>query len=331
MEDKLEQLIEASGRILITSHISPDGDSVSSSLLLHDILEANFPGKHLLVAMEEEPFGLDFLGNYGVIVFQPLPAAIRDFQPDLMVILDSNALHRVTRTPEKIEKELAGLKLAVIDHHEGNDIPGAQAYINNLGPAVTLDVYDIFLVKLGLKKPDGYAQTALTGIYTDTGGFIHGNLNFGQIFTVVPKLIADGADVEKLANNVNRIGEKGLQILDELLSNVGYEADFTYSRISDETAVLDNHEALVQATEAFRTHYLRNVKGRPWGFIVYKDVMAPAGVYSVSLRAVSGEKDVSIIAARLGGGGHKGAAGAKFTASSVEEALDKVKSAIAAS
>jgi nanoRNase/pAp phosphatase (c-di-AMP/oligoRNAs hydrolase) len=39
-------------------------------------------------------------------------------------------------------------------------------------------------------------------------------------------------------------------------------------------------------------------------------------------------KDVSAIAASLGGGGHKGAAGAKFEAPSLESAISKVKAAI---
>ena len=328
MEEKLKQLIQDSDRILITSHISPDGDSVSSSLLLFDILKKNFPDKRLLVSMEEEPFGLGFLLNYNEIVYQPLAPAIDNFEPDLMIILDSNALHRVTRAPEKVEVKLDGLKLAVIDHHEGMNLPGAQVYINNFSPAVVLSIYDIFLVKLGMEKPAGYAQTALTGIYTDTGGFIFGNRNFYQVFEVVPKLIADGADVEKLATNINKISEKGLEILKELLANTRYQDNFTYSFISDATAVSDNHEALVEAAEAFRNHYLRNVKGKPWGFIVYKDVMAPNNIYAASMRAISGETDVSLIAAKLGGGGHKGAAGSRFEAGSVGDAVKKVLDSI---
>lgn len=325
---KLKELIETSKRILITSHISPDGDSVSSSLLLYDILKLNFPDKEVAVSMEEGPFGLNFLNSYDRIEFKPLPEAIEALKPDLIFILDANALHRVTRKPENLQGKLDGSRVVVIDHHEGTDIPNANLNINNLSPAVTLDIYNIFLEQLGLRKPDEYAQTALTGIYTDTGGFVHQNLNFDQVFEVVPKLVKDGADIERIANNLNVISQKGLEVLNELLSNIKFQDNFSYTFISDETAVVQNHEAIVQATEAFRTNFLRNVEDRPWGFIVYKDVMVAHNLYSVSLRALTGGKDVSVIAAKLGGGGHKPAAGAKFEANSVDDALAKVLSAI---
>lgn len=325
---KLKKLIETSQRILITSHISPDGDSVSSSLLLYDILKLNLLDKEVVVSMEEEPFGLKFLNSYDQITFRPLPEAIGAVQPDLLFILDANALHRVTRMPEKLQGKLDSVKVIVIDHHEGTNIPNAELNINNSSPAVTLDIYELFLEQLGLKKPEGYAQTAMTGIYTDTGGFVHQNLNFNKVFEVVPKLIKDGADIEKVANSLNKISQKGLEVLNELLTNTKFQDDFTYSFISDETAVTQNHEAIVQATEAFRTNFLRNVEGRPWGFIIYKDIMGPPGVYAVSLRSLTGDKDVSIIASKLGGGGHKPAAGARFKAGSVEEAVDSVKQAV---
>ena len=325
---ELNSLLNGSKRILITSHISPDGDSVSSSLLLNDILKLNFPDKKIVVSMEEEPFGLKFLKNYEQIQYRPLSEAINAFQPDLMFILDANALHRVTRMPEMLQGKLNNVKLVVIDHHEGTHIPDAQLSINNSSPAVTLDIYQIFLEQLSLGKPEGYAQTALTGIYTDTGGFVHQNFNFKLVFEVVPKLIKDGADIEKVANRLNTISQKGLKVLIELLSNTKFHDNYTYSFISDKTAIEQNYEAMVQAAEAFRTNFLRNIEGRPWGFIVYKDVMAPPGTYSVSLRSLNGEKDVSKIASGLGGGGHKPAAGAKIEVGSVQQAIDLVKQAI---
>jgi nanoRNase/pAp phosphatase (c-di-AMP/oligoRNAs hydrolase) len=52
------------------------------------------------------------------------------------------------------------------------------------------------------------------------------------------------------------------------------------------------------------------------------------GLYGVSLRSVNGTKDVSKIANQLGGGGHKGASGARFEAEDIDAALEKVKQVI---
>ena len=49
---------------------------------------------------------------------------------------------------------------------------------------------------------------------------------------------------------------------------------------------------------------------------------------SVSLRSVYESTDVSQIANKLGGGGHKPAAGAKIEAKNLEEAIQKVQDAI---
>ncbi len=325
MEIKLKQLIESSERILVTSHLSPDGDSVSSCLLLHKIIKKNYPDKQVVVSMEESPFGLDFLSGYDEINFQPLHEALKS-SPHLLIVLDANALHRITRHPESINLE--PFKLAVIDHHEGMEFNGADIYINNKSPATTLDVYHIFIEKLGMNKPNNYAQVALTGIYTDTGGFVHRNFNVKKTFEVVPKLISDGADIELIASKLNSISEKGLEILTELLRNTKFSGNHTYSYISDQTAIQDNLEALIQATEAFRTNFLRNVENRPWGFIVYRDVLAEGSIYSASFRSLGETKDVSELAAALGGGGHKPAAGAKFEAKNVQEAVKKVQQMI---
>ena len=330
---KLQELIKESGSVLITSHISPDGDSVSSSLLLYQLLRLNHPDKKVSVSMEERPYDLSFLSGYENIEFQPLIEALEKQKPDLLVILDANAIYRVARTPEKIEQYLGRhkTKLAVVDHHVGISITKFDVYINNSSSAVTLDIYDIFIEKLGYKKPPGYAQIALTGIYTDTGGFVHENLNpssYEHVFEVIPKLLADGASIESVVNSLNTITGEDMTVLKDLLNNTKYEQDYTYSYVSDSLATNDNHLSIVRATEIFRSHFLRNIEGRPWGFIVCKDVMGPGQTYSVSFRAQGGTKDVSVLANKLGGGGHKPAAGAKIEAGSVEEAVSIVQAVI---
>src|SRR6476646_7241818 len=141
MEDKLKQLIDKSERVLITSHISPDGDSISSSLLLYKIITENYPGKLVTVSMEEKPFGLEFLSDYDRIVFQTFAESLIN-SPDLLIVLDANALHRISRQPEQAAAALsqAKPKLAIIDHHEGMDFDDCDVYINNKSPATTLDV-----------------------------------------------------------------------------------------------------------------------------------------------------------------------------------------------
>ncbi|MGH7156884.1 MAG: DHH family phosphoesterase [Candidatus Saccharimonadales bacterium] len=328
---KLKKLIESSERILITSHIGSDGDSVSSSLLLYAILRLSYPNKQISVSMEEEPQGLSFLPGLDEVSFGGLADTLNDLKPTLVIILDANNINRVSRQPQIVRDALRALKtkVVIIDHHEPENIESNDLYVNNSSPAVTLDIYEIFIQELGYRKPENYAQIAATGIYTDTGGFINRNPNFQRTFDVIPKLIEDGANLEVISSNINKIDDEGFAVLRELIDNTQFESDYTYSFISDETVAPGNNlEAIHQAADVFRSQFLRNIDGRSWGFIVYKDILAPASTYSVSFRAISGTKDVAQIALKLGGGGHKPAAGAKFVAYSVQEAIDKVKQAI---
>jgi phosphoesterase RecJ-like protein len=333
--EKLKNLINDAPNILITSHIGPDGDSVSSSLLLCLILKFNYPDKTINVSMEEKPYGLDFLPGIDSIIIDKLQNCLEQLKPDLLFMLDAGFIYRVTRDPDPVNQILGqgSPKLAVIDHHEHLENPIFAAYINNDSPAVTLDIYEIFIEKLGLKKPAGYAQLAMTGIYTDTGGFVNRNLNYHKTFEVVPKLIQDGANIEAISNQLNTIGTGTLEVLKEFMNNLSYYGQFTYSFLSDnfiENLGGDNKdyklESLKSAGDVFRSNYIRNIEGHPMGFIVYRDLLAPT--QTVSFRALAGGTDVAAIAAKLGGGGHKPAAGAKIQAASIGEALQKVKAAI---
>ncbi|HET7528846.1 MAG TPA: DHH family phosphoesterase [Candidatus Saccharimonadales bacterium] len=330
---QLLKLINESQKILITAHIGPDGDSVSSSLLASLILHENFPEKTIQVVMEEEPRGLDFLLGIETIQVRPVPQSISDYHPDLLIILDANTVNRITRYPDQARDSIAQAapKVVIIDHHEPKGVENNDLYINDFSPAVTFDIFDLFIQKLGLKKPAGYAQLAMTGIYTDTGGFVNRNLNYKKTFEALPKLIEDGADIEKIASAVNRISDKGYEFFKIFIENLKLEKDYTYTFLPDES-LKDNGEDILEAvkesSDLIRSSFLRTIGGRGWGFIVYKDLLAPEQLYSVSFRSLSTGKDVSLLAAKLGGGGHKPAAGAKIKAASVNEALEKIRQAI---
>lgn len=331
---QLETLINSANRILITAHIGPDGDSVSSTLLLYKILKLNFPGKDILATMEEQILGLGFLKDIDSISIGPLAKTLSAHKPDLMIILDANTVSRITRQPEEVRQLIKDLapKLAIIDHHEPVGIEQNDLYINNSSPAVTLDIFEIFIEKLALKKPDGYAQIAITGIYTDTGGFVNRNLNYFKTFEVVPKLIEDGANIEQVANDLSRLSEAGLEIFKRFINNLQLKDGYAYTYLEDELLSKDtnNIEAIKQAADLIRGGFLRNVGSRQWGFTVYRDVLAPRKTYSVSFRAISDAKDVSEIARKLGGGGHKPAAGAKIETETLENAIEAVLQAIGA-
>jgi phosphoesterase RecJ-like protein len=336
---KLKQLIEKSERILVTSHISPDPDAVSSSLLMADTLRLNYPQKQINLILEEAPFKLDFLSNYSSIKFQPIHEALPDFQPDLLILLDGNNYDRASRhSGDKLREYLTAnsTKTAIIDHHEPSGKDATDVYINQHSPACVQDVYEICFSKLNLKTPKDAAETTMVGLYADSGGFVY--VKDGtqkRVFDLVGRLLEAGASVEITKNRLNQFSSDDIKTLSTLLSNVHSGDDYTYSFLSDEfidkwLAGGKTYPQLQIGTGTFLNEYVRNIEGREWGFIIYKNKLQGEDYYAVSFRSVGSIKDVAELATKLGGGGHKPAAGAKFTATSLKDAIDKVKQAIAA-
>jgi phosphoesterase RecJ-like protein len=336
---KFDDLINSSDRILITTHVGPDPDAFSSLLLLGTTLEANFPQKLIVMSAEEQTGGLSSLAGYQNIKVQPLEQIINTADPNLIILVDSMNFKRCTRGDAQAVADLVkskGIKLAIIDHHEQKDVQPNDVYINNGSPAAVQEVYELLFNNLGLKKPEGYAQTTMLGLYSDSGGFINQNPRYKESFNLAIDLIASGADLELVNNLINSHTLAEMKGLAELANNLASEQDYNYSFISDEfTQKWQSQgkafEELKIGISNFVNIYIRNTNGRKWGFVVYKDLAASDSTYGVSLRAISGTKNVAEIASKLGGGGHIPAAGAKFEAGSIEEAINKVKEAISES
>jgi phosphoesterase RecJ-like protein len=333
---ELQRLVEASNSILITSHISPDPDAVCSLLLLITTLKQNFPGKEIKAVLEETPVtDLTFLNDYGSVQYGKLIDEFKSSLPDLVIIVDANNFDRCSRDDgPKIRESLQqnNVKTAIIDHHEPDGKDSSDVYIHRGSPAATEDVY-VVAKTLGWQWPEGYAQTAMLGILSDTYRFKYSNPKYKETFEVASELIEAGASIEEIESKLERYSSQQLFVLDELIKNMKVETGYTYSYISDEFAEewLRNNKPVIDfknGCDLFVNEFVRNIDSNRWGFIVYQELSVEAGCYSVSLRSISGTKDVSHIAAILGGGGHKPAAGAKLRAASIQEALKKVKEAI---
>jgi phosphoesterase RecJ-like protein len=334
---KFKELVEAADRILITSHISPDPDAVSSLLLVGSTLKENYPHKQVRMVFEEEPVDLDFLPGYSFIEFQPLAAVVKDFKPELFILIDGNNYNRVSRHDGDALRSTIkqnNVKSIIIDHHEPVGKDEVDLYINRGAAASVQEAYQLLFKDFSFSKPAGFAEVALVGLYADTGGFVYVRPNNQeQVFDLVKELVSAGANIEQTDNRLTSYSEDDIRALGNLAANIGHQDDYSFSFLEDAFIaqwLKEGHSQaqLQRATGAFLDGYIRNVDNRKWGFIVYKNTLQGENMYSVSFRAVSDAKDVSAIAHRLGGGGHKPAAGAKFEAANIQEAISKVNQAI---
>jgi phosphoesterase RecJ-like protein len=335
---KFRELIEQSNNILVTSHISPDPDAVSSVLLLGTTLEANYPDKTVVMVLEEEPTNdLSFLRNYKSLQFSSLFRQLNNLQPELLIIVDANSYNRVSRREGEQVRSLIskdGIKTVIIDHHEFDGREEADIFINNKRPACAEEIYVLCFEQLNLKKPEGYAETALLGIISDTQRHKFDHPGYRESYRVVADLLDAGASIEKLESRLEHYTKDELEVVAHLANNLAADpAGFNYTFVAEDFlnswANQKKSDAdLKNGVDFFVGAFIRNFEDNTWGFVVYPDLASGENCWGVSFRSLSGIKDVSEIARKLGGGGHKPAAGAKVVASSAEEVIEKVKSAI---
>lgn len=339
MEGKIkqfEQLIKGSEKILVTSHISPDPDAICSVLLLGTTIVENYHEKKIHMVLDEPPARpIDFLSGYGDIKFTNLYEHAKQLQPGLIILSDAMNYERVSRSDGPQLRELAQKlksKLIIIDHHVEAGLEKNDCYINDELPATAQQVYDLLFNKLNLEKPDGYAQTTLLGIISDTARFKYGIHHYRATFALVSDLIDAGASIEQLENRLDRYSAAQMRAFSNLAKNItDSRKGYTYSFIDESvrTSSEKDQEGIKMAVDMFTNQFLRNFESNQWGFLVYPGVTGGKKNYSASFRALNGIKDVAAIAAKLGGGGHTGAAGAKgIMASDAQSAVKFVESII---
>jgi phosphoesterase RecJ-like protein len=123
---RLRELVDASDRILLTSHVRPDADALGSELGLAGLLKQR--GKEVrIVNASRTPPRLRCLDPEGQILHlgsQVQPAELTDVE--LIVVLDTSAWGQLGEMADVVRASPA--EKAVIDHHVGEDEMGAELF-----------------------------------------------------------------------------------------------------------------------------------------------------------------------------------------------------------
>lgn len=169
---KLRSLLDDSDRIVILTHMSPDGDAIGSSTAMQRILATM--GKEARIVIPDMMLaGLRKLpGAKEAVDATRYPdfAAQLIADADLIICLDFNELSRIGRLAGHVEKCTAPKVL--IDHHLN---PSDFATLTISRPAASSTCYVLFKVLCGLELfgeiDRKTAECILTGMMTDTGNF----------------------------------------------------------------------------------------------------------------------------------------------------------------
>lgn len=312
--DNIDYIIKSSKKILIISHINPDGDTLGSMSGLYSLIKENFK-KECDMLLDNLPETYMFLP--GIKKAKYFNSIDKSLLYDLVITVDVAAIDRMDEAGIFFDKAQATLN---IDHHATNN---SYAKKNIVVPEAssTGEVIASLAFEWGWRMNYDAALALYTAILTDTGSFKFSNTS-PKTFETAAKLLEYGVKPHDVYKQCYESYPKNFFLFQNYCLN---KAVFLNNDkvVYTEIYKKDVEKFVVgpDCTEGL-TEKLRAISSTEIAFIAKE--IAP-GVTKFSMR--SKNVDVSEICAMFGGGGHKFAAGC-VVKSSVKAAVEKVLSKI---
>lgn len=302
LETACKRLQEAQ-RILVVSHVRPDGDAIGSLLGMGLSLQAT--GKEVqMVLADGVPASFRHLAGSEQIHTQV------EGPFDLIAVLDCSDLDRVGSA-------LDGLPVPDlnVDHHPTN-LNFARINLVEEQAVATAEMLALYLPVCGFPITEAVASALLFGLITDTLGFRTNNMT--------PKALRVAADLMEAGGDLPTLYYHGL------IKRTYEAAKYWGAGLSR----LQREGRMVWTTLTLADRRAIGYPGRDDADLInvlssLEDVDVvivfneqPGGRIKVSWRSQPGI-DVAQVALRFGGGGHKAAAGAE-----IEGSLDEVQAQV---
>lgn len=298
--DTAARLIEGAPSIALACHVGPDGDALGSMLALHHLCRAY--GKPS-VASWPSPFTVAPHYRYLPGLEAATPPAEFPEAPDVMLTFDCGSLDRLGELSHAAKS--AG-ELVVIDHHASNTRFGSVNVVDTEAAATAVLVRRL-AEHLGWALNRDAAVCLYTGLVTDTGRFQYSNTT-PDVFALAEELAGFDLPIEAMTRQLfEQHRFTYLQMMGACLARAELDAELRFVATWVTNFDLDGFDVTIEETEGLIDMVRRTAEAEV--ACVCKET---ADGVRVSLRSVTPDVDVSEVAARFGGGGHRFAAG--FTA-----------------
>ncbi len=285
------RFVQEADRILVLSHLSPDGDAIGSTLAVGQLLRSL--GKQVTMvndSMISDRF--HFLPDVNHIF---LPKQIAE-KFHYVIALDCADEERMGSCRQLF---VEGARVLNIDHHATNHGYGA---VNLIVPtaAATVEILFDWFESMEVAWDQQLATYVYMGLLTDTGGFRYSNTT-PKVLRQAAKLVEFGAPAHELADRVlESTTVAQLELLQRALATMQLSPS---GKVAWMELTQGDYET-DQDVEGI-VNYARNIIGVDVG-ILFREI--DSHTVKVSLRSRS-IVDVGQLAKSLGGGGHARAAG----------------------
>lgn len=301
---EIASVLRSAQRILVLSHVRPDGDAFGSQLALALSLRAL--GKEVSVWNEDGMLDKYSFMPGGELLTRP----VADAAPfDVAVALDTAVQNRLG-----VAGEIARAKQWInIDHHPTNPRYGDFVYIDPTAPATGQILFEL-ISREHLPIDAEIAENLFVAISTDTGSFQYPNTT-ARTFEIGAELLKCGVDVGRVSQLLyESYPLRRVELLRELLGTMRIEGDGKVAAFSLSLDVAQRLGVKAEDNEGLIDH-LRAIQGVIVA-VFFEELID--GKVRVSMRSKSEAANVAALAQQFGGGGHKLAAGARARGSLAE-------------
>ena len=296
--------IERAKRILILTHINPDGDAIGSLLSVWHVLRA--------LGKESIPLASSPLPGYAT--WLPGAEHIRVYragmalpEADLVIMVDTATLARVGRIYDEHAHELTALPIAIVDHHVTNEGAGS---VNLIVPeaASTCELLCELFQAMGIAIDSELATCLLMGITTDTQSF-QTSATTATSMRVAAELLDLGADQLRIVREVYyALPASSAELIGQAIADMRRDGPIAWARVT--LSMMRATGAEDEAVDEV-VRMLQRVAGVK-ALVVFKE--RQDGTTKISLRSIQ-PINVALLAKHWGGGGHAQAAGATLNMS----------------
>ncbi|MFN2317856.1 MAG: bifunctional oligoribonuclease/PAP phosphatase NrnA [Gemmatimonadales bacterium] len=303
-------LLTPGQRVVLTTHVNPDGDGLGSEVGLAHMLKAL--GVNVAIANPTPtPPRFDFL-------FADMPGLDRTAEAvktlrkaDVIVVLDIADLGRLGMLSDTVRD--AGVPVACVDHHVSEGVlPDGPRYVD-AGAAATGELIFEIAKACGWEVTQAAARALYVALVTDTGGFRFSNTH-PRTLRIAAELLETGVDPESVYVDVYANAPEGRpRLFAEALQTLVVEPEYGLAWVTVPPGAVERHGVTADDLDGV-VEFPRSIAGVRLA-LLFREIHQ--GRVKVSLRSV-GKVDVAAFAKQFGGGGHTKAAGVSLEGSMAE-------------
>lgn len=327
--DHFTKWFNRADKIVIVSHVSPDGDAIGSSLGLYHFLLSQDKDVNVIVPNVFPDFLKWMPGSKDILLYE----RYKDFadklirEADVICCLDFNALKRIEDMAGAVAASPA--RKMMLDHHLH---PEEFCRITISHPEISSASELVFrlICRMGYFGDISRecAECIYTGMMTDTGGFTY-NSNNREIYFIISELLSKGIDKDAIYRKVyNTYSESRLRLMGYVLSNMRVYREYNSALISLTKDEQGKFDYIKGDSEGFVNIPL-TIKNVCFSCFLREDT--EKRMIKISLRSVGSFPCNRLAAEYFNGGGHLNASGGEFYGTMdeavkvFEEALEKYK------